>query len=70
MQRAIAQQPRLEALCLGLDGKVGVPSGWQKKEGGGFVREEARSGVGEQLASIKEVLEFELQQLANPAQST
>jgi hypothetical protein len=62
VQRATAANPALEALCLGEDGKVGIPRGWRKVEGGsgGFVK--AKQGGGEwALGSINEVLAFELE---------
>ena len=62
VQRAIAANPALQAQCLGEDGKVGMPQGWRKVEGGGgggtFVKDKAGGGQWE-LGSINEVLAFE-----------
>ncbi len=63
LQAAIAKTPALEAVCLGEDGKVGVPRGWSTIAGGGkgFVK----GGV--TLESIGQVVEVELGALAGGA---
>ena len=58
VQKAIAANPALEALCLGEDGKVGIPRGWSKVESGGFFKGRPEGGAWE-LGSINEVLAFE-----------
>ena len=62
VQRAIAANPALQAQCLGEDGKVGMPQGWRKVEGGGggaFVKDKSEGGGQWELSSINEVLAFE-----------
>jgi hypothetical protein len=54
LKRAIARAPALQEQCMGVDGKVGIPRGWVKLEGGGgFVC----SASGAACGSISEVLE-------------
>ena len=76
VQRAIAANPALQAQCLGEDGKVGMPRGWRKVEGGGgggggggaFVKDKAEGGGQWELGSINEVLAFEGELLPGRAQ--